>query len=343
MTKHKEKILITGANGFVGSYIVRAFLKAGYSDISITKRELANTDMIDDLLDSLTVHECDINDLVALGEAVEDKDIVVHAAAIVSFDPREKEYLYKVNVEGTANIVDLCLESKVKKLIHISSIAAIGRKKNAEKISEESKWESGSMNTNYAISKHLAEQQVWRGYYEGLDMMIINPSLILGAGKWAQSSTAIFDQLYNGVPFYLPGINGVVDVRDVAEMTVQAVKLGIKGERIICSAENWSYRKIFQKISNGFGNKAPTRVLSKSLAGIAWRYYFLKALITGKKAVVTRETLKTTFSSYEYDNSKSKELLNFKYRDITKTIEHTCRTYLDAIESGKDFGILQIE
>ena len=190
--------------------------------------------------------EAEVLDVVSLEDAMEGVSAVIHAAAIVSFDQKDRNRMYQVNVEGTANVVNCAIESGVTRMIHVSSVAALGRTTKAGVVTEEKKWEENSSNTHYAISKHHAEMHVYRGFAEGLEGVVINPSTILGYGDWHQSSCAIFKNAYKGFAWYTKGINGFVGVEDVAEATVQLLVSGHEPEKIHCQCRQLAISKTIQ-------------------------------------------------------------------------------------------------
>jgi nucleoside-diphosphate-sugar epimerase len=178
------KVLITGGTGFLGAYIIQELVEKGY-----TVRALRRTDKQPFFIPSHIFNKVewvtgDILDVMSLSDAMEGMDTVIHAAAKVSFLPKEKAELYKINIEGTANVVNMALEKNIRRFVHISSVAAIGRTAKEEVVTEEKKWVQSRMNTYYAISKHYAEMEVWRGMGEGLDVIVVNPTTILGYGDW---------------------------------------------------------------------------------------------------------------------------------------------------------------
>jgi nucleoside-diphosphate-sugar epimerase len=339
MEKNKARVLVTGGTGFIGAHIIRALIAAGYQHIFCTHRKNSRFELLDGILDQVELVETDISDLTGLIDCLSTMDYIVHAAAVISFDPSDKAMMYKTNVEGTANIVNIALESPVKKMVHLSSIAALGRSTSREPIDENAKWVPGKMNSYYALTKNLAEREVWRGYQEGLPVVILNPSNVIGPGFWQNSTPRLVDQVYRGLPYFPPGTNGFVDVRDVAEMTVLALESGINGERIICNGENATFEQVFRTMATTLKVTPPTRVLPAYLGGLIWRYFTIRSWFTGRKAMVTRETLRTACHSFTYDNSKSKDLFGFRYRELNDTIQHTCNAYLDSMKAGRDYAI----
>jgi len=279
--------------------------------------------------------EGDILDVVSLSDAMENVDAVIHSAAIVSFARKDQHRMYQVNIEGTANVVNTAIENNIKRFVHISSVAALGRKINSELISEERKWEEDKMNTNYAISKHKAELEVWRGFAEGLEGVILNPSTILGFGDWHQSSCAIFRNAYREFAWYTNGINGFVGVEDVAEAAVQLLYSNLTEKRFIINSENVSFRELFNLIAGDFNKKKPHREATKFIGSLAWRWEALTSFITGKKPLLTRETAKVAHCLTSFDNSALlKALPLFSFTPLKLVVKNACEKYDEALERG---------
>ncbi len=225
------QILITGATGLVGSATARRFLADGHS-VSVLHRPDSDRSLLQDVEDRIQWIEGDILDVLSLEKALENVEYVVHAAAVVSFVPRDEAAMVKVNVEGTANVVNACLKRGIRKLCHVSSVAALGRPhpRTIEQdkpvvIDETQRWEDSPNNSAYAKTKYLAELEVWRGISEGLPAVIVNPSLILGEGDWQKSSTQLFKYVYDGKPFYTEGTVNYVDVQGYCRRYWQAAYL----------------------------------------------------------------------------------------------------------------------
>jgi nucleoside-diphosphate-sugar epimerase len=279
--------------------------------------------------------EGDVLDVVALQDGMDGADAVIHSAAIVSFFRQNREEMYKVNIEGTANVVNVALETGIRRLLQVSSVAALGRTLNAATVSEEKKWENNKNNTHYAITKHDAEMHVWRGFAEGLQGVIVNPSTILGFGNWHQSSCAIFKNAYREFPWYTKGINGFVGVEDVAEAVVQLLFSGINEKRFIVNAENRSFQSLFTTIAEGFDKKPPHRLASKTMGEVAWRMEAVKGLLTGSKPLLSKETAKIAHSRTSFDNTALLNVLpGFRYAPLDTVIKNACDHYLQAMKKG---------
>lgn len=327
-------ILITGGTGIVGSRLIAELLKKGFrlralkrenSDISIVKKILTIENIDSSLLEWVTGDVLDVN---SLHDSMKNVSCVYHCAALVSFLPSEKIQMMKVNVEGTANVVNMALENGVKSLCFVSSVAAIGRNPEHPIIHEDIEWNEGRHNSAYAVSKHLAELEVWRGEAEGLQVVIVNPSIILGPGNWGMSSTSLFTSVWAGLPFFTKGVNGYIDARDVVKSMMLLMEKEVSGERFILSSEELSYKLILEKIADFLGKKRPTIYINPFLAEFAWIYEFLKSLISGSKRLVTKETARTANQKYYYSNDKIKACLGIEFIPVQEAISDTATLFL---------------
>lgn len=328
------KILITGGTGFLGSYIIKQLVEKNYAVRAIRRGNKLPTWISKEITDKVEWVEGDILDVVALQDAMESVDTVIHSAAIVSFLRKDREQMYQVNVEGTANVVNMALEKNVSRLVHISSVAALGRTAGGGHVNEEKKWEESKVNTHYAKSKFKAELQVWRGVSEGLDAVILNPSTILGFGDWHSSSCAIFKQVYEGFNWYTPGINGFVDVEDVAKAVIHCMESDISEQRFIINGDTWPFKKLQDTIADNFKKKRPGRKTTPFLLAIAWRLEKVKSLLTGKKPLLTKESARVAQSQTFFENDKIlKALPGFSFTPLEETIENACKKYLGTINA----------
>ena len=324
-----KKVLVTGGTGFLGSYILQELISKGYAVRAIRRSNSAMPAWIDAaVLNKVEWVEGDILDVVSLEDAMEGIGSVIHAAAVVSFNNKDKNLLYDINTEGTTNVVNVALEKNIARFVYISSVAAVGRKKNGTLVNESAKWEESSVHTHYARSKYKAELQVWRGISEGLNGVIVNPSTILGYGNWNNSSCAIFKQLHDGFKWYTEGLNGFVDVADVAKCTVLLMESSIEGERYIVNGDNWSFRKLQETIADGFGVKKPSLKAGKFLLGIAWKIAYFKSLFDGKKPLLTKESARVASSHTAFSNEKLlKAIPEFSFTPLEITIKNACANY----------------
>jgi dihydroflavonol-4-reductase len=321
-------ILITGGTGFLGAYIIKHLVEKGYAVRAIRRSNKLPAYISKEILDKVEWVEGDVLDVVSLEDAMEGIDTVIHAAAIVSFYKKEQKQMYKVNVDGTANVVNIALEKNIKRFVHISSIAALGRKVDGGHVNEEKKWEESKINTHYAKSKYKAELEVWRGISEGLNAVILNPSTILGYGDWNTGSSAIFNKVYGEFKWYTPGINGFVDVEDVAAATVLLMESDIGEERFIINGDNWPFRKLMDTMADSFGKKKPVKQTTPLLLGIAWRVEKVISIFTGQKPILTKESAKVAHSKTYFDNAKFlKTFPQFSFTPLEKTIQKACEKY----------------
>lgn len=321
MNNSLRNILVTGASGLLGSHLVTALIKENKQVKALYRSSVP----VFEGADKVDWVKGDILDIVSLEEAMMNVDAVYHCAAIVSFDPKEKQQLHITNVEGTANVVNACLNAGVKKLLHVSSVAALGRIRENEPITEKMKWTPETSNSEYGKSKYLAEMEVWRGVGEGLDAVVINPTIILGLADWNKSSSAIFKSVYNEFPWYTDGVTGFVDAADVAKAMMMLMESNISGERFIVSGENTTYQQLFNLIADAFGKNQPHKKVTPFIAAVVWRLEKMKSFFTGSKPLVTKETAVTAQAKVYFDNSKLLECLPaFKYTTLQQTVNRIC-------------------
>ena len=321
-------ILVTGGTGFLGSYIIKLLVEKGYRVRAIRRSSKLPTWMDESVFKNVEWVEGDVLDVVALEEAMEGVEAVIHSAAVVSFLKKERKTMYQVNIDGTTNVVNVMLEKNINRLVYISSVAALGRTAGGGHVNEERKWEESKINTHYSITKHKAEMEVWRGISEGLNAVILNPSTILGFGDWTTGSCAIFKNIQKGISWFTPGINGFVDVEDVAKATMQILESEITEQRFIVNGHTWPFKKLQETIAENFGKKKPTRAANPFLLGMAWRIEKIKSLLTGHKPLLTKESAKVACSQTWFENEKLLNALpGFTYRPLEETIKKACDQY----------------
>ncbi len=335
-TRGQGAVFITGGTGFLGAYIIQNLVEKGRAVRALRRKTSQVPFFIPAAVwEKVEWIEGDVLDVVALEEGMQGAAAVVHSAAIVSFASHNRDEMYKINIDGTTNVVNMALETGIERFLHVSSVAALGRTQNASTVTEEKKWEDSKANTHYAITKHQAEIQAWRGFAEGLNGVIINPSTILGYGNWHQSSCAIFKNAYKEFPWYTKGINGFVGVEDAAEAAVQLLFSNITEKRFIVNAENCSFQWLFNCMANSFGKKPPYRYANKTMGEIAWRLEAVKGALTGKKPLLSKETAKIAHSHTSFDNGALlKALPHFAYQPLEGVIKKACAQYLQATKEG---------
>ncbi len=324
-------IFITGGTGLLGSHVLVELLKRGKT-VRALKRQSSNlsqTTLIfrhffgseaDVQLQKIEWVEGDILDITALTEGMAGCDTVYHCAGLVSFRKSDFKRLMKINKEGTANVVNVSLSLGVNLFCHVSSTAAIGRSGTNSFYDESNKWVSTKENSNYAVSKYSAENEVWRGKEEGLDVVIINPSVILGVGDWNESSLSIFKLVKNGLKFYTLGENAFVDARDVAYVFCELAERRIINERFLVISENRTFKSLFFSIATAFNVNPPSIEVKKWMVGIAWRIEGILAFFFGKKQNITKETARSGMMITRYSNAKIKKALDFEFIPIEKCI-----------------------
>ena len=326
-----KKIFITGASGLLGSYLIRDLLKKQVQIIALYRKEKCNL-LTDEEVDKVEWIQGDILDVDVLQHAMEGCSQVYHCAGLVSFNPSRANDLMKVNVEGTANMVNVALELGIEKFLHVSSVAAIGRKRNNQTVNETLKWDEEANPSVYGKSKYLGEMEVWRGVGEGLHAVIVNPVIILGKGDWNDGSCATFKNAYNEFPWYTEGISGFVDAADVSNAMIGLMETEVEGERFIISGENLTYREVFNMMADGFGKKQPRYKVSPLLAELVWRLVKIKSAITGEEPLLTKETAETAQQKVYFDHTKLLNALpGFQFTPLKQTIQEACQYYTDKL------------
>jgi len=317
------KVLITGANGLVGSFICRQLLQEDHN-IRATKRNSSDLSMLEDIQDKIEWVESDLTESIFWDEHLSGINAVIHCAAVISFDKRWEKQMYKTNVKGTADLINAVLASKVKTFLHVSSVAAIGRKPGQKELTEKDRWEDTSFDSIYARAKYLQELEVWRGAEEGLNVKIINPSIVLGPGKWGNTgSTSVFKYAYDQKSYHPSGSINYVDVRDVASVAVQLLNSDIANERFILNADSLSYKTFFTEIANRFGKNPPTKVPKDWMLKIGVWAEWIRSRISGKEALITKDTAMLSKSQFHFNNQKISDALNFKFRPLNETLDWT--------------------
>ncbi|HMR18272.1 MAG TPA: NAD-dependent epimerase/dehydratase family protein [Sphingobacterium sp.] len=327
-------ILVTGGTGFLGSTLISILIDAGKAVIA-TKRPSST---IPEKLKSSSLIEwvdADVTDYFVLSDIISKAKQVYHCAAKVSYQKEDAQYMHKINIEGTQHVVNLCMEYGAR-LLHVSSIAALGTNKFGIPVSETDKWEYDKTMSNYSLSKYKSELEVWRGIAEGLDAVIVNPSLIMGLGSYKKGSGAIFEVIKKGIKIYPPGSVGIVDVVDVAKVMVALMEdENISGERFILNSENLSHKDLMQRIARLLGKKAPTIAANGLMLNMAWRMAKIISLIKGTKPTLTRDATRAAQAKLAYSNRKITETLHYEFRPVDSILQGIANTYYNNITSHK--------
>jgi nucleoside-diphosphate-sugar epimerase len=331
-------ILVTGGTGLVGAHLLyhlsleNEVIKAIHrknSDLNAVKNVFSYfSDDFETLFQKIEWIEADLTDVCALEKAFENVTHVYHSAALISFDPKDYKAMRKINIEGTSNIVNFCIDKKVEKLCFVSSVATI-EKSTANKIHDEKEpWSNEINKSGYAITKYGAEMEVWRASQEGVNVVIVNPGVILGAGFWHNGSGAIFTKIYKGLKFYSEGITGFISVKDVVKIMLQLMQSDIKNERFILVSENRSFKDIFFLIADNFGKKHPSIKVSTFMSAVGWRLEKIRSVLTGKPPLLTKHSAKSIHNKYYYSSEKMETTLHYDFEPLSNTIERVCDLYI---------------
>lgn len=328
-------ILVTGGTGLVGSHLlyeltrrghkVKALLRPGKKPYETRKLFNCFSAAKEHLIDQVEWVEGDVLDPFSLQQAMQDVDYVYHCAAIISFNPRELKAMIAVNVDGTANVVNACLANGIKKLCHISSIASLGQSEKGEMIDENAKWKTSRINSGYAISKYGGEREVWRGIEEGLNAVIVNPSVIIGAGCHRKATNRLFHNIENFLPYYISGINGYVDVRDVVNALILLMESSVKGERFVLNSENLSLREFFTKVADILGKPHPRIALNGRLMNVIAWIDEMRGRLTKSAPLLTRENVRASMSKSYYSAEKFKSAFNYSFIPMKESLTEAFR------------------
>lgn len=325
-------ILITGATGMVGARLL--FDLSRNEKVRALRRPTSSMDVVNriftedtDRLKNVEWVIGDVNDLFSLEDAFENVDRVFHSAALISFHPEDLRRMMKVNVEGTANMVNIALEKGVKSFCHVSSVAAIGRVAGSESVDENSTWKTSSENSNYAISKYGGEREVWRGIEEGLPAFIINPTIIVGPGDWQSGSSQMFSSVAKGLKYYTTGSTGFVDYRDVSKCAIELMNKGVVGKRYIINSQNLPYRIVFDNIAQELGKPKATIQVTPFLAEVGWRLEAVRSFIMRDRSMITKETARNGNRVWNYKNEKVKKEIEIEFLPVIDSIRHAAMFY----------------
>ncbi len=333
-------IIVTGGTGLIGSHLLLQLAKKGH-DIRALKRTTGSiealrktfsrdTDNAGVLLNRITWYEADMLNKRSLNDAFRDVSQVYHCAGVVSFDPADHVRIMESNIQGTKNIVDLCLENHIGKLCHVSSVAALGHKNDSseEFMDENTPWEDSGEMSAYSKSKYLSEQEVWEGIEKGLNAVIVNPSIVIGPGDRDRSSTRLINTVWKGLRLYTTGSGSFVDVRDVCRAMIELMESDISGERFVITSENLKYQELFNMIADNLSKKRPGIKVTKLMGEVAWRINKMYSIISGKPPVITRDIVRSGQAGDYYSNEKIRKSLNFEFIPIEQSVSDTCKIFL---------------
>ena len=333
-----QPVFVTGAIGFLGAHLVCALLQKGYRVIALKRPEssLSEFNYISGLyfrhdrglgVKNLEWVKGDITDYEVLEEYLQKDQMVFHCAALVSFYKKDRADLFNTNINGTRNIVDACLTKQCKKLIYVSSTAAIGRNEQGKLTDESDYWDEKDEPSNYSISKYYAELEVWRGVEEGLNAVIVNPPIIIGPCNWNKSTGLFFTNASKNFPFYAPGSNAFVYVNDVVKAMIMLSDSTISGERFLVVSENKTLHNFMNTISDAFHKKRPSIKVTPWMAQIAWRWFGIIGFITGTRGLISKESSASSFKQIAYSSQKIKDALGFEFTNLDDAIKETADMY----------------
>lgn len=330
-------ILVTGGTGLVGAHLLYKLSSNNERVRAIYRNEkkLSNTKNVfscytedyEAIFDSIEWIKADILDIQALTKVFKGITKVYHCAAFVSFEPDKYQLLRKTNIEGTANIVNLSIANSIEKLCYVSSIATLGTTLDNTLINEETIWDPEADNNVYAITKYGAEIEVWRGTQEGLNAVIVNPGVILGAGIWRYGSGSLFKKAKNGLKFYTKGTVGLISVEDVVSIMMALMTSKIINERFVLVAENWTYKKFLQALAKSVNKKVPEKIASQSILNVVWKLDWLNHKITGKRRRLTKHIANSLSTETYYSSDKIKKALDYEFKAVDKTIISVGQAY----------------
>jgi nucleoside-diphosphate-sugar epimerase len=335
-------ILVTGGTGLVGAHLLYELTSAGLR-VKALRRQQSNTawvkkifsyytDKVDLLYSQIEWVEGDILDYFSLEEALKGVSKIYHCAALVSFHGDDNDIMLNNNVKGTGNLIDAAIHNKVRRFCHVSSIAALGKTQDGSQITEETYWTPSKRKSGYSFSKFFSEMEVWRGIEEGLDAVIVNPSIIMGPGNWDIGSPKLFQSIWKGLNYYTKGISGFVDVRDVVKAMIMLMDdehfEAVKNQRFILNAGNMSYQDFFNKIADGLDKPRPRSFASDVKLLIAWRMAQWGSFFTGKRPVITRDAVSGSNQKNQYSGEKIIRTTGFTYRSLDSSITDIAEIFL---------------
>lgn len=345
MISGDKKVFLTGATGFVGCYLLHRLLVDGYhvralhrseSDLTFARAIFEQqNEWSNEQADWHTIEwvEGDLLDTQTLYELTSGVDIVIHAAAMVSFHKEDVHQMMQVNVEGTANLVNACIENNIKQISHISSVASLANPDKSELLDESFQTDTFmKFNTRYSESKYRAEMEIWRAYGEGINVQVFNPGLVLGAWKYENSSIQMVRSVFYGLPFYSKGLTGFVDVRDIANAVVNSLnKKDLLGKRYILISENKSYRYLLEEIAKRLKAKTPRIGVGQRPSILFARFEQLRSFLTGKRPFITKEVARSANRRTSFSNERIRSELGFQFRPIEETLDWMCAHFLRQI------------
>ena len=318
----------------VGSHLLYDLLKSG-EKVRALRRSSSNMRWVKrvfayyaenpaELFEQIEWVEGDILNYYSLQDLLTGISEVYHCAAMVSFHPNDHDSMLNNNVKGTANLINAAIHNQVKKFCHVSSIAALGKTQDGSEINEDTYWTPSKRKSSYSLSKFFSEMEVWRGIEEGLEAVIVNPSIVLGPGNWDIGSPKLFQAIWKGLNYYTKGETGFVDVRDVSQAMIRLMDkenfAKTNNERFILNAGNLNYQDFFNKIADALQKPRPTTFASDLILQVSWRAARLASFFSGKRPFITRDTVSGSNKISRYDGRKIINTIDYQYRNLDRTI-----------------------
>lgn len=328
---------VTGGTGLVGAHLLFELVKRG-ERVKALKRKTSNTGQVKKTFSYYTEHaeelfnqidwvNGDLLEYYSLEKMLVGVSEVYHCAAMVSFQSKDRKKMISNNVEGTSNLVNAALEKNVSKICHVSSVAALGRLQNGDLVTENTNWVPSKKVSGYSESKYFSETEIWRGIEEGLDAVIVNPSIIFGPANWENGSAKMFKSIWDGLKFYTKGVTGFVDVKDVVKAMVLLMDdqnfEKCKNQRYLLNAENLSYQDVFNQIADALGKPGPKINATTFMLALAWRLAALWSVFNKKPSFITKEAVTASNLINKFDGSKIKNCFGFSYLPVSDSIQQT--------------------
>ncbi|GET30354.1 NAD-dependent epimerase [Prolixibacter sp. SD074] len=343
--KNSLMIYVTGGTGMLGAHLLHRLTKSGYQ-VRALKRENSNLDQTKkifsyysseeeakQLLAKIEWVEGDLLDRDSIREHLEGIDFIIHAAAMVSFNRRDRYAMLHNNVEGTANLVDLARESGINRFCHVSSTSALGNPPEGVPSSEEHVWNNSRKRTAYGKSKFLSEMEVWRGMNEGMEVLIVNPGVIIGPGNWDSGSPQFFKTIWNGFKFYTRGGTGFVDVLDVSAAIVSMMDQSqwevVKNQRYVLVARNVGFREFFNLVADNLGKRRPTIPAGDWLLAIAWRLALIVSWFSSSSPAITHDSVNGSNRMSHYDGAQITRIMPFQYSTVEESVARVAKIFLN--------------
>ncbi len=315
-------ILVTGATGFIGSHITRKLLQRG-ERVKILLRKSSKTSNIEDM-DVERVYG-DVMDMNSVNEALKGCDTLYHTAGVASFRKEDYQKMEEINVKGTSNILNAALNAGIKKVVHTSSVAAIGVDSHRGIANEETEYSLDYLGVKYLDTKHRGEQIALELAKQGLPLVVVNPATVIGTGDIYLSSTAFILWFYKKkFPGYMDGTLNMVDVEDVAEGHILAAEKGKVGERYILGNQNFTLLELFNLLEEVTGVPKPKMKIPYFMALISG--YFVERILGmsfPNYSTMDLDSVKLSKLKWHFDCSKAKEELGYSPSDIKESIRKT--------------------